>query len=298
MRFLQDFGGWVRSSGRKRLRIPDTLEATKSATFCVHLPNPRQQGFPTPQGTGFFVSPDGWFLTAAHVITENGASDGPVRKDIADATLAKEDELWLDPSSPPRFGPSCIGINLEFVDPLTDLALLKIDRARNPDREWLRNGAPFPNLRVSLRLLDEGEEVYAFGYPLSKGGLVYPGPAILAGDVQLSPRVTSAIVASRIEATSMVRESGPSLHYVLDNALNYGNSGGPILATGTGHVHAFCSRFQPVYVPQAHLADAQGKHPAVMIPSLYGVVVNLGYPRVVKELRQRGIPLAYNDRAA
>src|SRR6266480_5809586 len=284
MSLLRSFRLWLRSPTRKYLRIPDTLQDTKSATFCVHLPNPRQQGFPTPRGTGFFVSPDGWFLTAAHVITENGESDGPVRKDITDATLAKEGELWLDPSSPPPFGASCIGVSLDFVDPLTDLALLRVDREKNPDREWLRHGAPFPHLSISTRLLDDGEEVYAFGYPLSKGGLVYPGPEVFVGDIQLSPRVTSAIIASHIEATAMIQESGPPLHYVLDKALNYGNSGGPIVATVTGHVHAFCSRFQPVFVPQLHLSDGKGNHPAVMIPSLYGVVVNLGHQRVVKEL--------------
>ena len=289
--FLPNVRAWLRSLKRRRFRIPDTLQSTKAATFCVHLPNPRQQGFPTPRGTGFFVPPDGWFITAAHVITENGESDGPIRKDVTDATLAKEDELWLDPSSPAPFGASCIGVSLEFVDPLTDLALLKVDRHKNPDREWLRNGAPFPNLCISTKLLDDGEEVYAFGYPLSKGGLVYPGPEIFVGGIQLSPRVTSAIVASHIEASGMVRESGPPLHYVLDKALNYGNSGGPILATASGHVHAFCSRFQPVFVPQMHLADAKGNHPVVMIPSLYGVVVNLGHPRLVKELRRRGVPL-------
>jgi serine protease Do len=291
-RLLPNVRVWLRALRRSRLRIPDTLNSTKSATFCVHLPDPNQQGFPTPRGTGFFVSPDGCFITAAHVITENGASDGPVRKDISDATLAKENELWLDPSSPPPFGASCIGISLDFVDPLTDLALLRVDRAKNSDREWLRNGAPFPNLRISTTLLDDGEEVYAFGYPLSNGGLIYPGPEVFVGNLKLSPRVTSAIVASQIEATSMVMESGPPLHYVLDKALNYGNSGGPIVATATGRVHAFCSRFQPVFVPQLHLADAKGNHPAVMIPSLYGVVVNLGHPRLVKELRQRGVPFA------
>ncbi len=96
----------------------------------------------------------------------------------------------------------------------------------------------------------------------------------------------------------MITASGPPLHYVLDKALNYGNSGGPIVATGTGHVHAFCSRFQPVFVPQLHLSDGEGKHPAIMIPSLYGVVVNLGHPRVLAELRRRQIPLLENGRSA
>ena len=58
--------------------------------------------------------------------------------------------------------------------------------------------------------------------------------------------------------------------YVLDKALNYGNSGGPIVAVGTGKAHAFCSRFQPMRVPQGDPADP--KTSWIMIPSLYGVV--------------------------
>ena len=270
--------------------IRSTIQATKDATFCLHLPNPGQQGFPTPRGTGFFVSPDGWFLTAAHVITENGASDGPVRKDVHQGALMKADDLWLDPHASPPFGESCIGVTLDFVDPIADFALLKVDKDQNPDREWLQKRGTFPCLSISARLLDDGEDVYAFGYPLSQGGLIYPGPEVFVGAIQLSPRVTSAIVASRVETSGMIREPGPPLHYVLDKALNYGNSGGPIVATQTGYVHALCSRFQPVYVPQLHLADAQGNHPAVMIPSLYGIVVNLGHPRVLTELGRRGIP--------
>lgn len=79
--------------------IRQHLADTKRATFCVEFCNP----LPTPAGTGFFVSPDGWFVTAAHVITENNCSDGPVRKDIAEA--------WLDNAS----GVSGMVRSLDFI---------------------------------------------------------------------------------------------------------------------------------------------------------------------------------------
>ena len=79
--------------------------------------------------------------------------------------------------------------------------------------------------------------------------------------------------------------------YVLDKALNYGNSGGPILAVDTGCVHALCSRFQPIYVPQQHLAGPNGNVPWIMMPSLYGVVSALHHDLFITLASKLGIPV-------
>jgi len=44
--------------------ITETLESTKKATFTVLIPHPdpRFKGFPTPNGTCFFISEEGFFL--------------------------------------------------------------------------------------------------------------------------------------------------------------------------------------------------------------------------------------------
>ena len=79
-----------------------------------------------------------------------------------------------------------------------------------------------------------------------------------------------------MEQTRMVITNADPKVYVLDKALNYGNSGGPIVSTETGIVHAtICSRFQPVLVPQNHLKDKDGKPLSEMVPSLYGIVSRL-----------------------
>ncbi len=91
----------------------------------------------------------------------------------------------------------------------------------------------------------------------------------------LCPRVTSSIVSSNIEKTEFLKTAKTPEVYVLDKALNYGNSGGPIVAVDTGRVHAFCSSFQPVFVPQPYIKDQNGTQLPVMIPSLYGVVISL-----------------------
>ena len=49
-----------------------TLSNTKKATFQVFVPhpNPLKKGFPTPIGSGFFISKDGYFITARHVLLQ------------------------------------------------------------------------------------------------------------------------------------------------------------------------------------------------------------------------------------
>ncbi|WP_434654947.1 S1 family peptidase [Chromobacterium violaceum] len=247
------------------------------------LPNQANHGVPSPTGTGFFVSHDGWFVTAAHVVTTNGTPDGPIRSDIDKAWLMKENR---------QVGPSamCQFVSLDSVLPEIDLALLKVDFAQNSNKDWLKTRSEFPFLQISVRELEEGDSVYSFGYPLSETTAHFNGGMVF-GSTSLCPRVTSAIVSSTMERTKMFTTGGDPKTYVLDKALNYGNSGGPILSVETGHVHALCSRFQPLHVPQLHLQDANGNYPLVMIPSLYGIVSRLDNEAAVQLFNSRGIPI-------
>jgi S1-C subfamily serine protease len=263
--------------------IRRTLSQAQAATFSIDIPNPGMRGMPTPAGTGFFVSPDGWFVTAAHVVMKEG-------KPIDDL-----DKAWLMKEA--RFETltaMCQHIVFDYADPRLDFAILKVDFEKNASKDHLKDQSGFAHLTASRRTLDEGEPVYAFGYPL-------PEPELLGADSQMSmghgghaPRTTSAIVSSTFERSGMVHTDRDPQLYVLDKALNYGNSGGPILAVETGHVHAFCSRFQPVSIPQPHLKDSNGKALSVWIPSLYGVVVGLNNPEIISELEKRGVPIVEN----
>lgn len=265
------------------MTIRSTLDQTKAATFSVLLPNSAKQGMPSATGTGFFVSPDGWFVTAAHVVTENGQADGPVRSDISSSWLQKETRVA---GGPP--GAMCQFVTLEEVIPSLDIALLKVDYEKNATKHWLQDLSEFPFIQISTRELEEGEDVYAFGYPLPET-TVHAGNGMTIGSTSLCPRVTSAIVSSTFEKGRMVITGGDPKLYVLDKALNYGNSGGPIIATETGHVHALCSRFQPVFVPQPYIKDQNGNQLPVMIPSLYGIVSGLHHSSFVDMLDQKGI---------
>jgi serine protease Do len=253
------------------------------ATFCVLLPDPHRHGMPSPAGTGFFVSPDGWFVTAAHVIQDD---NGDVRADI--------DKIVLHGVTVGDILPSIRMVNdpqLYFVDSGVDLALLKYDFDANACKDWLKDRTGFSWVEVSVRSLEEAEPVYSFGYPLSEGAIEATGPGMVLASTTLSPRVTSAIVASRFESHGMIQSTSDPRVYVLDKALNYGNSGGPIIAVETGAVHAVCTRFQPVYVPQPHIRGADGRPIMIQVPSLYGIVSSLSDRRIAEVFQERGIPV-------
>jgi serine protease Do len=265
--------------------IRKTLSHTQRATYSV-LVQVASEPVPRPAGTGFFVRADGLFATAAHVL-ESSAS----------IHLSKESDRGADPSMPIT--------EVCFNDAATDFALL---RAR-PDPKRQAEFGDIACLQPSERVLDEGEPVYAFGYPLCEPGppltltpeqlreilgdgpmallpRLNPGQTLSLMNHRLSPRTTSAIVASNVEYhdTFAMPENKLTQHlYILDKALNYGNSGGPIIATESGRVHAFCTRFQPVTVPQN---DPRGP---VVIPSLYGVVTRLSHPVIRKALESWGV---------
>jgi serine protease Do len=267
---------------RDSLMIRRTLAATQAATFAVQLPEPQLQGMPRPVGTGFFVSPDGFFVTAAHVIS---VPDRVQREDVSSGWLMKESR-----------GANILGMcewpEVVYVDQAQDFALLKLDWDKNSNKQWLQGRRGFPHLNISSRPLDEGEPVYSFGYPLSTSEITFASPEMTMGHSALAPRVTSAIVASTLERSEMVGYGDRIDHYVLDTALNYGNSGGPIVAVDTGHVHAICTHFQPVFVRQSHLVKpGQQTVPVVMIPSLYGVAKSLGESSILAKLREYGVPI-------
>ncbi len=117
------------------------------------------------------------------------------------------------------------------------------------------------------------------------------GEGVTFGTVSLMPRTTSAVVASSLVRDEPVRTPEDPIKYVLDKPLNFGNSGGPIVATETGHVHALCSGFQLMPLRQDNLRDANGNPLIVRVPSLYGIVSSLGNPSIVAALQGRGVPL-------
>lgn len=266
-------------------RISDTLAHTKGATFSVIVQDDLNQP-PRPAGTGFFLSDDGLFATAAHVI------DG-----VQPSFLFKEGDSGVDPSITVERTPV-------FFDADADFALLRA--TLDPSREDHFGKITF--LRPSERTLEDGDSVYAFGYPLPDGGALNftpeqltnllgeeamtllpklgPGQSFYVPAFALCPRTTSAIVASGIDysLTLNIEERNAARNlYAIDKPLNPGNSGGPIISPETGYVHALCSAYQ---IHRAHQAELDI---TIMIPSLYGLVTRLTHPTIRKALEEQGV---------
>jgi len=232
--------------------IRKTLPKTKLATFGVLVPHPKPEakGFPIPNGTGFFINKEGYFITARHVIY-NGKN------------RYKPNELLL--MQP--FGAQYNAPEIIEDWPNLDLALLKCDFEKVKGNSGYDGMDGFPFIEIAFDIIPEGTPVYAFGYPLSRKQLLAI-EELMIGFHLWSPRTTSAIISSHHDVIGMFYGEKFPKHYVIDKALNYGNSGGPIVLQENGKVISVCTRFQPVIIPQS-------KTPPVFIPSLYGVTTSL-----------------------
>jgi S1-C subfamily serine protease len=156
---------------------------------------------------------------------------------------------------------------------------------------------PIPSIQVTTRLLDEGEPVYAFGYPLGQALDLHGSPGIVAPPgavtgITLSPRVTSAIISSQKDFQLAYSTGAEPLRYAIDRALNFGNSGGPIVAVSNGKAFGVCSAFQQMGVQQPHIYPAHP--PVIVMPSLYGIVTSLANPAINLIFKQNSIQIA-ND---
>ena len=236
--------------------IRKTLKTTKEATFVVTVPDKNRHNFPAPNGTGFFVSGKGYFITANHVVDKLNIGDVTDLERPTDSFLvlvknAKVINKW------PNF----------------DLALLKAELEENKQRDHFKTRDNFPYLEIDFSNQEEGSPVYFFGYPLMKSSVRDTGN-MLIGVTQIPSRVTSAIISSTTEHFGPIRTSSDQKIYVLDKAPNYGNSGGPVILSETGKVISACIRFQPQYM----------KSSDTMVPSLYGITSSL--QNIQNELQQ------------
>lgn len=124
--------------------VRKTLQKTQRATYAVGMLTTESPDVPIPMGSGFFAGPD-VFLTAHHVVDEG----------IQPALLIQE----------PREGsPSSLRVTGRLAASKdADFALLQaVIEGTGEDK--------ITHLSPSIRVLDEGEPVYAHGYPLSLQG--------------------------------------------------------------------------------------------------------------------------------
>ena len=211
-----------------------------------------------------------------HVIAENQKQDGTIRRDLDQMNLIRPND------TPTSFRPPLRITRLkhQYTEPAIDLSLFKADFADHKGLPSLDPLTGFPFIEVSSRALEEGEPIYIFGYPLQEcihgvhsaanNEATPPRDAGSVSATLLSPKVTSAIIASLDSGRASRGSIVFPPRYHIDKPVNPGNSGGPAIAPDTGKAFGFCTAFQTMLVEQTDLPFPSP--PFVLVPSLYGIV--------------------------
>ena len=119
--------------------IRKSLPQTKAATYSMLFPSPdpKYQGIPVPRGTGFFIDPGGYFLTARHVIQGIAVEEAWLMQTPSSGKWGRQMVQW----------PELVTEWEEF-----DLALLKVDFGKNANKSHLVGATGFPHLPVDLEV--------------------------------------------------------------------------------------------------------------------------------------------------
>ncbi len=150
------------------------------------------------KATGFIISPDGWILTAAHVVLDpqTGERRSAVAVSIPDGTSPLA-EVFIDKDSVIR-----------------DFALLKVD------------GKNFPFLQLAAdEEISPGSDVTIIGYPF-------------AAESKYSTSInTKFCLSGMVAATDTIADHGINVDAIyFQGPAVKGISGGPVISRDTGHV--------------------------------------------------------------
>jgi serine protease Do len=184
---VQQLSGMVTKSVVQVLTVGFGLTSTGEKTDTAYLE--AERGI----GAGVLLSPDGYIVTNYHVV------QGARRIRVRLQGLDKQEAAQINASP---HGP--IEAKLVGSDPLTDLAVIKIDM----------NGLPALQLANS-RDLKQGQVVFAFGSPLG-----------------LENSVSMGVVSA---TARQIDPNKPDIYIQTDAPINPGNSGGPLVDVD-GHV--------------------------------------------------------------
>jgi len=165
--------------------------------FNIEVPQYRQKGTKKQEvggGSGFIVSSDGLILTNKHVV------------------LDKEAEYTVLTTDGKKYPAKVLAI-----DPVQDLAIIKIDLQKEVDIQGLVSQKPFPTVKLGdLSNLQIGQTVIAIGNALGEFR-----NTVSVGVISGLGRTVTASGGTFVETIEDVIQT--------DAAINKGNSGGPLL---------------------------------------------------------------------
>lgn len=234
------------------------------AVYCQNLPQPLTQvekcqkfrasivqvDTDTMHGTGFIVAPDGWIITALHVIADQ-------------KTLVKYEKITVSIIGHPKPIPAEIVSQLDNLARLRDFAILKVDKASLPSLDL-----------ISAVDVEDGSPVAIIGLPLS---------ATFGLPIGSVPRFClSGTVAAQ---TALPLGNLQFLHTVYFQGVSIkGISGAPIISLVTGKVIGIVStRLTGIGPDLQTLSDelASGKGMGI---SLSGINPNEAIGKVINVL--------------
>jgi len=197
------------------MKISEIIEKNKNSIILVALYIPeageKNKGKVSIRGSGFIISPDGKFITCAHVYKKIPSNELP----------------YLEVSVPGRIDEKGIThydrykVKLLKLDEENDLALMQIISDKN-------------NFEVTERFGDsesvkEGDEIVFIGYPLAT--------ELLGMKFGITMSTNHCII-------SAVKRRGidGSLHFfIIDTHINNGSSGSPVFLKDTGKIMGIAS---------------------------------------------------------
>lgn len=211
------------------MTIPKIIEKYKGAIVLVdvQIPVENNQKKISIKGTGFLISPDGMFVTNAHVYR----------------AIQKDEEQYAEASVPRASDRNGIvqyeqyPIQLVSIDDENDVAVMRI----------VSNRKDFPAIPLPKKAQDveEGHELIYSGYPLAIE-LLHMGFGITM--------TTNRAMVSSVKR----RGSDGSFHFFLiDGHINSGSSGSPVFSTKTGKVIGIASAkiSAKIPIPGGAIAD-------------------------------------------
>lgn len=266
------------------MHLPDAISSVRPSIIQVLIaPTAPSEGSATtelrgpqtsrsPLGTGFLVHPDGFALTACHVVVEAERVIAEIGGELRVGLAVPE----LTGSINIRASFELLGVTVVEKDPRHDLALLLLNP--NPFQSGRPSGVsriPGGGMAVNglyglaslwVGELRDGEAVAVSGYP-----------SIAPALVTTHGVVASATAFETFEEVDPGGSEGwalPKVHdsYLIDAAVNPGNSGGPVYLVYQAAVVGVCVAFRPARMPDSGpLPLVYNSGIAVAVPLKYGL---------------------------